>query len=281
MRIGIIIISALLLASCQKEFSVENGRNDLAGLLRRAEAVTNNDTLVTLYYYDNLSRLEMVVSDGISGQQTYHEYRKFTRDFTSRITNVEQQIMQGTFAYDTIRTVIHYADPVGLEYDYCVSTGNNWGSLTIDSTVFSFNGTRMMTNEVFTTIPDMAVNAALTERNEFTYDSTGNVEQRDYYTSISSTDGSILFTTTFMYHYDDKPGYEWHSVNAAQNYWLVGIPNLLNKNLKQIDVNDQTSTGQNVRILTTLTYGAGDKPVTGEVDVQPYNQKTSYKFYYQ
>ncbi|MFT3948809.1 MAG: hypothetical protein QM763_17730 [Agriterribacter sp.] len=281
MRIIIIIMLVVCFASCQKELSVENGRNDVVGLLRRAEAVTNGDTLTTLYFYDNLSRLETVVTDGISGGEAYHAYQNFTRDFTSRITIVKQQITQSGYAYDTVRTSIHYPDPVGLEYDYSVTTTNYFGSLYIDSTAYSFTGTKMMSNETFTTIPDLFIEAALTERNEFVYDSTGNVQSRDLYSSVSSPDGSILFTTTFKYTYGDEQDYLWYSVTPSQNYWLVGIPNSLNKNLKQLDVIDQTGLGGSVSVLTNLTIGAGNKPVSGEVIVRPNNQKTSYTFYYQ
>ncbi|MFT3748136.1 MAG: hypothetical protein QM768_07455 [Agriterribacter sp.] len=256
---------------------MENGNINVAGLLRRAEAVTNGDTLITLYYYDNLSRLEIMVSDGVSGGETYHDYHSFTRDFTSRITNVKQQITQSGIVYDTIRTFIHYPDPVGLEYDYSV-TSTNLGYLNIDSTTYSFDGTKMMSNETFTSIPDLGVYDILTERNEFVYDSSENVVKRDVY---SSYNGSILFTATLNYTYGDEPDYAWYSVTPSQNYWLVGVPNKRNKNLKQLDVIDQTGFGQNVSILTNLTLGAGDKPVTGEVIVRPSNQKTSYTFYYQ
>lgn len=275
------LIFATLLVSCQKEFSVENGRNDLVGLLRRAEAVTNGDTLITLYYYDNLSRLETVVTDGISASAPYYEYLNYTRDFTSRIINIKQQITQSGFAYDTVRTYIHYPDPVGLEFNYSVTTTDIFGSLYIDSTVYNFAGAKMMANETFRTIPDLGVFDILSERNDFVYDSTGNVQSRDLYSAVSYSGGSVLFTTTFNYTYSEEPDYLWHSVTPSQNYWLVGIPNLLNKNLKQLEVKDQTGLVQDVTIITNLTMGAGNKPVSAEVVVRPLNQKTRYTFFYQ
>ena len=278
--LSIVFIFATLLISCQKELSVENGRNDVVGLLRRTEAVTNGDTMVTQYYYDNLSRLETVVTDGITASEPFHQYINYTRDFTSRIITVKQQTTQSGYAYDTIITSMHYPDPVGLEYDYCISTTNLFGFLKIDSTAFAFTGAQMMTNQTFTTIPNQGVFEMLTKRNEFLYDSTGNVETRDYFTADQY--GSILLTTTFKYSYSDEPDYLWYSVVPSQNYWLVGIPNLLNKNVKQLDVIDQTGSGVgDVSILTNLTIGAGNKPVTGEVTIKPLNQKTRYTFYYQ
>lgn len=280
MRIVIItILVAALFASCQKELSVEEGSSDVVGLLRRAEAVTNNDTLVTQYYYDNLNRLETLVTDGISAAEPYHEYINYTRDFTSRIITVKQQMSQSGFAYDTIRTHIHYPDPTGLEYDYSVTTTNLFGMLYVDSTVYSFTGDKMMSNETYKSMPDLGVFDILSERNDFVYDGTGNVQARDLY-SLSSADGSIIFTATFHYAYGDEPDYSWHSAIPSQNYWLTGVPNLLNKNIKQLDVTDQTGYGQDVSVLTNLTMGPGNKPVSGEVIVKPVNQKTSYKFYY-
>lgn len=282
MRLLIIaLIFATLLVSCQKELSVENGSNRLPGLLIKSVAVTNKDTLVTLYSYDNLSRLETIVTDGISASEPYHEYQHFERDFTSRIINVKRQVTQSGYNYDTVRTSIHYPDPVGLEYDYSVTITNSFGSLYIDSTVYNFTGDRMMKNEAFTSVPDMGVFDVLTQRNEFTYDSTGNVITRNLYASTSSGPGNVLLTATFNYTYSDEPDYLWHSVTPSQNYWLIGIPNLLNKNLKQLEVIDQTGTGQNVNIITNLTLGPGNKPVTGEVIIKPVNQRTSYTFYYE
>ena len=282
MRIVIItVIIATLFASCQKEFSVENGRNDLGGLLRRTVAITNKDTMVTLYFYDNLSRLETVVSDGISGSEPYHEYVNYTRDFTSRIITVKQQVSQSGYAYDTVITNLHYPDPVGLEYDYSISTTNLFGFVKLDSTVFEFSGNKMMVNQTFTTIADQGVFETLTARNEFIYDSTGNVQTRDFYTIAPNTNGGIMLTKIFNYTYSDEPDYLWYSVVPSQNYWLVGVPNLLNKNLKQLDVLDQTGFDRDVSVLTNLTIGAGNKPVSGETVVKPLNQKTNYTFYYQ
>lgn len=265
-------------SSCQKEFSVENGNNRVKGLLVKTVAVTGSDTLTTLYTYDNLSRLETETTDGTSSGDTIHHYIRFTRDFTTRITGITEQVTEGSTAYDSMRTRIYYNDPLALEYSYSVTNTLYAGLLAFDSTVYTFDTSKLLSAEIFTSVPDLAIPYTLTERNDFFYNSEGNVEKRDYYTLSG---GGMLFTTTFNYAYDGAPDYGWYTVNGAQNYLLVGLPNMLSKNVSRLDVIDQTGNAQNLSVLTKLDVGDDQKPNSGVVTISALNRTTRYTFYYQ
>lgn len=265
-------------SSCQKELSVENGSNRVKGLLVKTVGVTGTDILTTIYTYDNLSRLETQTTDGTSSGDTIHHYIRFTRDFTTRIIATTEQLTQAGTVYDTMRTRIHYPDPLALEYDYSVTNSLYAGLISFDSTVYTFDTTKLLSVEVFTSVPDLAIPPTLTERNDFSYNSEGNVAKRDYYTLSG---GGMLFTTTFNYTYDGAPDYGWYTVNGAQNYLLIGVPNALSKNISKLDVIDQTGNGQDVSIITTLDVGDDQKPNSGVVTVNPLSRTTRYTFYYQ
>ena len=86
-----ILCFVVLFTACRKEMSVENGSTEVRGLLVKAVGITGSDTLTTIYTYDNKSRLETETSDGKFGNEPLHFYRRYTRDFTTRITQITEQ----------------------------------------------------------------------------------------------------------------------------------------------------------------------------------------------
>jgi len=250
-------------------------------LLVKAVGITGSDTLTTIYTYDNKSRLETETSDGKFGNEPLHFYRRYTRDFTTRITQITEQLSKSGVDYDTTRTYVHYSDPVALEYDYTISVDPNSGFTTIDSTVYSFTGGQLDTTATFTTIPGSGITSALSEMNHFVYNSEGNVASRDLYLSVSLQGGFLLHSASFQYTYNGDPDYLWYTANAAQNYLLVGLPNLSNKNVSRLEKTDQTGNDQNLSITTTLNIGADNKADSGVVTEKPLNRVTRYTFYYQ
>lgn len=277
----VIFCFGAVFTACRKELSVENGTNQVRGLLVKAVGITGNDTLTTIYTYDNKSRLETETTDGKFGNEPLHFYRRYTRDFTTRITHITEQLTKSGVVYDTTRTFVHYADPIALEYDYTIFINTNSGLTIIDSTVYSFSGSQMDSAKSFTAIPELGIPPTLSEWNEFIYNSDGNVASRNLYSSVSSPDGSLLFTASFTYTYNGEPDYLWYTANAAQNYLLVGLPNLSNKNVSRLDKTDQTGNDQDLSITTTLNIGADNKADSGVVTEKPLNRVTRYTFYYQ
>lgn len=271
---------AAVFSACRKEMSLENGTTHVRGLLVKAVGVTGNDTLTTLYTYDNKSRLETETSDGKSGGEPMHYYRRYTRDFTTRITQITEQLTKSGVVYDTTRTYVHYTDPIALEYDYTIFISTNSGLTTIDSTVYSFSDGQLDTTATFTSIPDWGIVSALSEMNHFIYNSEGNVLSRDLYSAVS-LQGDLIFSKTFQYTYNGETDYLWYTANGAQNYLLVGVPNPLNQNISRLEITDQIGNAQDLSIITTLSFGPDQKADSGVVTVKPLNKITRYTFYYQ
>lgn len=113
------------------------------------------------------------------------------------------------------------------------------------------------------------------------FNGQGNVVVTNFYSSVSSPDGSLLHTAVLEYTYGAEPDYMWATSNAAQNYWFTGLPNAENTNIAHLEVKDQTGVVGDVVISTTLEIGSNNKPATGIRTIMPYNAQTTYTFYYQ
>lgn len=275
------LVTVVIFTSCQKELSIE-GANipppPPTNLLIKTVAVTGNDSLVTLYTYDNLGQLITETIDGIapSGQQL-HSFRKYERDAAGRLSRILYKEVLSGVEYDTVRTVLHYPDPVKAEFDYAISTQNYFGYPIIDSLAFNYSGNNMTDAETFT---DVGMGYTLSERQEFEFNGQGNVILSRLYSSISSPDGSLLYTSDLEYSYGDEPDYTWTTGNAAQNYWFAGLPNAAHANIAHLEVKDQTGMVGDLTISTELELGDNDKPATGVSTIMPYNIVTDYTFYY-
>ncbi|MBX2924660.1 MAG: hypothetical protein KF746_20830 [Chitinophagaceae bacterium] len=278
-RISFVVLSVvvMLVTSCQKELSIEGAKIPITGLLVRSVAVSGSDSLVTIYTYDDEGRLETATTDGLSSGIQYHSFQEYERDEAGRIANTLFSEIYGGIVYDTIKTTVHYPDATGFEFDYSISTQNNFGFPVVDSAVYTYSAGNMTQVEVFT---DYGLGYELSERKEFEFNAQGNVSVTNFYSSVSSPDGSLLHTTVFEYTYGTEPDYLWASASAAQNYWFTGLPNAENLNIRQLEVKDQTGIGSDLSILTSLEAGSNGKPETGVKTILPYNHVTTYTFYY-
>lgn len=280
--LNLALVTVVVLTSCQKELSIE-GANipppPPTGLLIKTVAVTGNDSLVTLYTYDDLGQLVTETIDGItaSGQQL-HSFRKYERDAAGRVSTILYKEVISGFGYDTVRTTVHYPDAQTPEFDYAISVQNYSGTFIMDSVAFSYSGGNMTQTETFSDA--YGIGYTLAERQEFAFNGQGNVILNKLYSSVSSPDGSLLYTADLEYTYGDEPDYAWATENAAQNYWFVGLPNSVNANIAHLEVKDQTGMVGDLTISTELQIGDNDKPVTGTSTVMPHNVVTDYTFYY-
>ncbi|MBX3253173.1 MAG: hypothetical protein KF862_03440 [Chitinophagaceae bacterium] len=272
------VIVVTLFTSCQKELSIEGADIPISGLLIRSVAVSRGDSLVTIYAYDDKGRLETETTDGILSGQPYHSFRKYIRDENGRLANLLFTEVHAGTVQDTARTAIHYPDPTSMEFDYSVTVQDVYGFQVADSVVYAYSGGNMAQIETFT---DIGMGYDLSEREELVFNGQGNVSVINFYSSVSSPDGSLMHTSVLEYTYGTGPDYMWASPYAAQNYWFTGLPNAENIYVEQLEVKDQTGVGTDAKVLTSLDLGSNGKPETGERTILPYNNVTSYTFYYQ
>lgn len=274
------LAAVVVFTSCQKELSIE-GTNipppPITDLLIKTVAVTGDDSLVTLYNYDDIGNLITETIDGASSGQQIHSFRKYERDASGRLTTILYKEVLSGVEYDTVRTVIHYPDAQTMEFDYAISTQDYFGYPIIDSLAFNYSGGDMTDAETFTNV---GMGYTLSERQEYTFNGEGNVILSKLYSSVSSPDGSLLHTSDLEYTYGAEPDYMWASASAAQNYWLIGLPNAISNNIVHLEAKDQTGIVGDLTISTELEIGDNNKPATGTSTVMPYNVVTDYTFYY-
>jgi hypothetical protein len=281
-----------VLSSCQKEVSFDDatdpstpgggGGGNTSGLLVKAVAVTGTDSLVTLYTYDTLKRLSTVVVDGISNGMTLYTYKKYEYDAAGRVYRTKQYGVNMGMAADTAYTEIHYPTPTGKEYDYSVQTVSMMGMATIDSAVYRYTNTRLdsITSRMTSSL---GLLPPMYTQTRFAYDGSGRVSNLKIYSNAASQGvGPMQLIADQVYTYGPSLEPVWATTNAAQNFWVAGMPNSTNNAVVKLVNTSPTQPLANLTVNTTYTL-SGNKP-TSSVQTQVSSQgtvTTRYAFYYQ
>ncbi len=277
MRVGVVALIALL-TSCQKELHFETDNSDRPFRIVSTIAVTGNDTLITTYSYDQQLRLASEVTTGKIAGNAYHNSLTFTRDAQGRIITVVHQLPEGN---ETVSLEIHYPDAAVMEYDYAISTLQSSSGTVRDSIAFSYNNGNMVKNERFRYTAGTGY--LLAGREAFTFNTTGNVESTDIYSTVGNVNGHVVLFATAQYSYAGYSDYIWTTDNAAQNYLIVGLPNKNHESISERIIRDQTGLSpiDYIESTTLVLDETGRMPQTGEIYLFPQNTNTSLAFYYQ
>jgi len=283
----------LLVTSCQKEISFDSPADPNGGsgggtsgdLLVKVVAVTGSETLTTLYTYDSQKRLETETMDGSTGGLTMHNYRKFIRDASGRVSRILQKLDQNGIASDTSVNNIHYPNATTMEYDYSLTTISLGGFSAIDSSVYSFSGGKLLNTVSYLSTPLLGLPPIVSTKYEFTYDASGRVSILKIYATLSPTGiGSLTPIVNETFTYGSSVNYLWSTNNGAQNYWLTGMPNAVNNAVTKLQIDDLTDPSNSTTINSTYVLGAGGKPTSAKVTVTNASgpgQVTNYTFFYQ
>jgi len=274
---GVVLLLGLILVSCQKELQFEEGESEKGLRIIRAVSVTGTDTLVSEYKYDQRLRLESETSTGKLSGDPYYSFTGFSWDHQDRITELLHKTWDDN---ETIHTTVHYPDASAKEYDYLISTQIYHGALIQDSTAFVFDNGNMVKNESFRLSGNQGY--LLSRRETFRYNTSGNVDSTDTYSSIGSVNGYVVLISTSCFTYADHADYLWTTDNAAQNYLLIGIPNRNHKSVKELNIIDRTGLSPtDFNISTTLVTDSTGIPQTGTRYMFPQNTTSDLTFYYQ
>jgi len=284
---------ALILFSCQKEVNFDditnpgNGGGTAPGttgdLLVKIVAVTGTETITTLYSYDGQKRLETSVMDGSSGGMKIHNYTKYLRDASGRITRILQKVDQDGMSSDTAVNLIHYPDATTMEYDYSVNNISMMGFSTLDSAVYKYASGKMLSAVHYLSSPLFGA-PIQSSSYTFTYDGSGRVTVLDIAATLSPTGGSLSPIAKETFTYGNSVNYMWASNSAAQNFLLGGMPNKVNNDVTKMQMDDLTDPSNSLTITSSFVAGANGKPATGKVTSVSLNQGTqvtNYTFFYQ
>lgn len=263
----------VLLFSCQKEISLEtpgsggggNGNGSTDGKLVKSVEVTGNDTLTTLYGYDSQDRLQTMTVDGKSNGMTMHQYRKVEWDAAGRVTTVRQYLVVNGMSSDTAVNNIHYPNSTTMEFDYSVNTMGMMGFTTVDSSVYTYSGGKMLKQLSYTYTPLLGLPPVESTRAEFTYDGSGRVSILKLYADLSASPtggGPLSHVLTQTYTYGASLNALPVSSNAAQNFWINGMPSTTNDALTKLQVDDITTPANSLTMNMTYVLGGGNKPLS-------------------
>lgn len=280
---AILAFFSIGLFSCQKEVNdlfKDNGNagGSTSGLLVKTVAVTNSDSLVTLYSYDNQNRLETSTMDGISNGIQTHSYKKFIRDANSRISKILQVVDQNSVGSDTTVETVHYPNSA-MEFDYTVNTISMMGFSVIDSSVYSYASGKMASLTSSLSSPLLGSTPLMNNRTDFTYDASGNVTAIKMYSDFSTGTMDPIMNQTFTYGLNAVNA-EWISANGAQNFLMWGTPGTSNRAFDKAQFDDLTTPSNSVSITATYSLGTDNKPKTATM-VYSNGTVTKYTFYYQ
>lgn len=259
-----------------------NGNGSTNGKLVKSVDVTGNDTLTTLYGYDSQDRLQTMTIDGKSNGMDLHQYRKVEWDATGRVTRVLQYLVVNGMSADTARNNIHYPNATTMEYDYSVNTISMMGFTTIDSTVYTYSGGKMSRQLSYTSSPLLGLPPIESTKVDFTYDGNGRVSALKLYGDLSAspTGGPLVHISTQTYTYGTSLNALPVSSNAAQNFWINGMPSTTNDAPSKIQIDDITAPANSITMNMTYVLGAGNKPLSA-TRTGTNGQITKTTFYYQ
>lgn len=298
-----------ILASCQKEISVDTGNTNnvgsglgnnsggstgnTSGLLVKTVAVTGTETQTTLYTYDAQKRLETITMKGTSGGMLVDSYQKFVRDAAGRIVKVLQKLgdQPGSGATsDTAVKTYYYPDATTLNYSYSIGemslTTAGFTMTNIDSAVYNYAGGKMTSYNSYMFSSLMPGMPMMSSRYDFAYDASNRVTDMKVYNDAANPGGNMDLSAQTSFSYTNAAvNNTYTSASAAQNLALYGTPNTTADVVNKVVTKSVNSLPAiSVTITTSFVTGAGNKPVSGTATVvttgQP-TQTTQYTFYYQ
>ena len=296
-----------LLASCQKEVSIDTGNTSNAGtapgagsgtgstsgLLVKTVAVTGAETQTTLYTYDAQKRLETVTTKGTAGGMAVDNYQKFVRDAAGRIVKVLQKLGDQPASGATSDTAVktfYYPDPSTLNYTYSIGTMSlntaGFSMTNIDSTVYNYSGSKITSFNSYMFSSLMPGMPMMSSRYDFSYDASNRVTDMKMYNDAANPGGNLDLSAQTSFTYTNTAvNNTYATANAAQNLVLFGTPNTTSDAVSKVVTSSINATPAiNVTITMSFVTGAGNKPVSGTATTvttgQP-TQTTQYTFYYQ
>ncbi|MFL5739728.1 MAG: hypothetical protein ACJ75B_05890 [Flavisolibacter sp.] len=287
LTLAAVLALTITLLSCQKEPNVDlgttpaSGGGNTNGLLVKAVAVTGSETLTSLYGYDNQKRLETITMDGSSGGMQIHNYQKYARDNTGRITQIIQQVDNNGISSDTTVNNIHYPSATSMDFDYSINIIGLSGYSVTDSSAYHYSAGKMTSIDSYLSAPLIGTSVMQNTRYDFSYDASGRVSSQKIYNSTTPSGPMVLVASeTFTYGSVIEPS--WYSTSASQNYLINGLPQTSTNALSSLQVVNATDPTGNITVNLTYVLGAGNKPVSSTATTtgaQP--QVTKYTYFYQ
>lgn len=295
-----------LLFSCQKEISIDtsttggsnsggNGGSGNGGsgggstsgsLLIKSVGRTATDSSVTVYTYDAQNRMSTMTIDDNSMGSPVRTWKKFEYDNVGRVAKITQaSVLQGM--PDTAINIIHYPSATATEMDYTVNTQtmNMMGltMTTVDSSVFTYTAGKLTSILSYMDNSLAGTGYYQSSKYDFLYDASGKVSTLKLYGS-SNPGGPLSSMGDEQFTYGTAMNAIWLPTNAAQKYWIGGMPNATNEAVTRMQVVNSPSAANGTTLTVTYTLGSNNLPATS-VNVQSGGgqptRTVNYTYFYQ
>ncbi len=271
---GVTLSLILFLASCQKEINWDDGSNgDLLVKTLQITPATNDTNTITLQW-DAARRLMEYKSTGkVNGTATDILHR-IIRNADGTIKKIiSKSSLTAGFLDSTVYTV-HYQS--GTRLDYVIDTQYTLIGPIRDSTAYTYNPAGYVASKE--TLTDLLGFLIPTAKENYSYDSRGNLIKRD----VLTPDGTGGFTPATQTNYT----YSSHkntTTMAEESYIAVG-PDNVSKNFPLQSTTDDLVTPSSSSINFSATqYNQYDRPSKTSLSLVPNPPGYDLKllFYYQ
>jgi hypothetical protein len=272
-------IAIILLTSCQKEISTENGGSNNPGgttslLLIKSVSKTGNDSTVTLYSYDGSQRLTDITTTGISNGTEINLHNKLVRNSSGIITQTE--LIDYTQADTVIRNI--YYDPNIKRYTASAQTIFLSGQTFTDSTTYLYDGNGHIVEED-TYLAQQGL-SLIVAKGIVTYNAQGtNIVSGKIFVDTALT-ATLSEIADLNYTYDTKN--RPLSLNKNNEAIPAGLEELYSlNNPLTFQLTSLTDPSNSYSVTSSYTYNSSNYPVTAIVIQSPGNFSTTTTYYYQ
>lgn len=274
----IVILTAFLMYSCQKEIDWGTSGNLVAGQkLVKVISKTGTDSSIVTYSYDNQNRLIKEVTIGISGGTSLDNSLTINRNASGIILNtVQKSVALSGAGIDSILTNYYYNSTNSI-YTASAFSISTMGFTVTDSALYTYDPTGKITSDIHYLktgiLPPIQV-----LKNQYTYSPNGiNLIGSDQL--APSTPGgplSPVSTQTFSFDLKINP------LIIKNEGILLVRPNLFSaNNIAKLVLNSTASPAANFTQDYVYIYNSSNKPDSSYVTRTPGGAITASKYFYQ
>jgi hypothetical protein len=258
------IAVSVLLFSCQKEKSIENGSgSNNVDLLARTVIKIGSDSIASLNSFDANKRLVSKQDVSSVPGLEYQIETQLDRDPKGVIQQMTVSTDDFTSAPDVAVYTVHY-DAAKSRYTSRVTTFTSSGLTIKDSTAITYDAAgKVIKTEKFL---DAGISGGAAEyaKTEFAYDGSGNVTKTTLY-DYDNTSGSYVSVAENSYEYDDKI----NPLNLKQEAFLLEDFTLASShNVTKQTYKDFTDPSNNDVISYNYIYNSNNRPQSATVTAQ-------------
>ncbi len=295
-RFLFISLVVLILSSCQKSIVWDDlvltppttpiivpGVGGTTGsLLTKIVSLTTTDTVTQSFSYDSSKKLTKVTSVGISNRDKKDDTYFFTRDASSKITNIVEIVYSASSLnvnkYDTTYATIHY--PFGsIKFDYSINTLTSGGLTYRDSTYYTYNAEKVVSVKSYT-FNIVSNSYQFSSTKDYTYDVNSNVVTIKVSTSSSNPLNNDI-AGDYKFEYDSKKS---PLILGNEALITLGETYCGANNLSKLTLNITSPQAATVILVLSYNYNSNSYPTfaSGKATSQGLNSDSqSITYFYQ